>query len=57
MKVDSGRIVVRSEELRGRVASEQQRLKDEEGLELSMAQTAARLIRLGLSKESGRRSL
>lgn len=47
------RLVIRSDLLRQRVIGEQARLRDEEGLNLSMGQTAARLIHLGLEKARG----
>jgi len=43
------RITVRGDGLRDAVQKERDRLREIEGLDLSVAQTAARLIRIGLA--------
>lgn len=48
------RIIVRGQALRREVEHERDRLHKEEGLDLSLAQTAARLLRLGLGVEKNR---
>lgn len=45
------KIIIRNAELRAQVEREQARILAEEGLELSMAQTAARFLRIGLRSD------
>lgn len=42
------RITVRGDNLRDQVNKERERLREEQGLDLSISQTAAHLIRMGL---------
>ncbi len=45
------KIIIRNAELRAQVEREQARILEEEDLELSMAQTAARFLRIGLRSD------
>lgn len=54
--MDERRVVALGEGLPAAVQQERERLREAEGLELSLAQTAARLIRVGLTHIAARRN-